>query len=311
RVEVGIIRAPGPEEAMQGYMAYNFNAYSAVTQQLMFQSFFNPSPAHKYVPFSGGYLVPVDNNKGTNAFRYSGIAAMDWFRHGNWEFTYDAMVGSFAPPTSVGSFGDAPIFAGRLQESYIIGGKGPFRGDVTGFAWYQYARPIFNDRLYNFHREGFGVAYMQGYMHKYGRWFKADYIQGSGLIEAPAAFGLSAETYAAPNLYQAQVYPGIGNHAYGYSIRAGFFVLPKLEIDERYDYYNRLPNNDVQNRVFSTWTTGVQYHVTPLMRLVLNYGVRDANAPHLSSIPAKTRPIAKSVTGSIDNIFTAQFVAAF
>lgn len=309
RVEAGILRAPGPEGAMQGYMAYNFTAFPSVIQQLMFQSFYNPRPGPRYAPSNGGFLVPESSIQGTNAFRYTGISAVDWFRSGDWEFAYDAMVGDYAPLTSLGS-GDGPIYALRTQESYILGGAGPFRSDVTGFVWYQYAHPVFNGRAYALNREGVGVTYMQNYMHRWGRWFKAEYMQGSGMIGTPPAFSLSTMVNS-PALYDTQVYPGIGNHAYGYYAGLGLFVTPKLEVDFRYDYYNRLTNNESQNRVFQTWTTGLQYHITPLTKIMVDYAVRKLSVPLLDATAPAVRPLVRSIAQSLDNQFSAELVVSF
>ncbi|MDD2876531.1 MAG: hypothetical protein PHT60_06920 [Acidiphilium sp.] len=311
RVSAGIIRAPGPEDAMQGYMAYNFTAFPAVIQQLMFQNFYNPRPTTHYTASAGGYLVPESGIQGSNAFRYTGIAAEDWFRSGPWEFAYDTMVGSFSPPTAIGQPGDGPIFAARMQQSYIFSGHGTYRSDITAFAWYQYAHPQFNDRFYALSREGLGVTYMQNYMEQGGHWFKAEYMQGAGMIDTPPAFGINLATIKTPSLYNTQVYPGIDNHAYGYYAGFGVFVVPRIDIDFRYDYYNRLPNNKAQNRVFKTFTTGVQYHFTPLNKIMINYAIRSLAVPYPDAAPSASRAIVKSISQSIDNEFTAELVLSF
>ncbi|MDD2861384.1 MAG: hypothetical protein PHI71_10020 [Acidiphilium sp.] len=311
RVTAGIIRAPGPENAMQGYMAYDFTAFPAVIQQLMFQTFYNPRPTKGYVASAGGYLVPESGVQGTNAFRYTGIAAEDWFRNGPWEFTYDTMLGSFAPLTAIGQPGDGPIFAARLQESYIFGGHGPYRSDLTGFVWAQYAHPQFDNRFYALSRQGLGVTYMQNEFHTGGRWFKAEYMQGSGMIDTSPAFGIQLATIRSPTLTQAQVYPGIGNRAYGYYVGAGVFVTPKLELDLRYDYYNRLPNNHAQNRVFHTVTAGIQYHLAPLDKIMVDYAIRSLDVPYPTAAPPASRPIVASISRSIDNQITAELVLSF
>ena len=69
RFEVGIIRAPGPEEDMQGYpnFAFGFN-YSTVVQQLMLQPFYSTNTDYRSGPYES-YSVPGKNIMGNNAFR--------------------------------------------------------------------------------------------------------------------------------------------------------------------------------------------------------------------------------------------------
>ena len=314
RIEAGIIRAPGPEQAMQGYMAYNFTSFANVTTQMMLQPFYNPNPS---TPYAGGnaqepgYAVPGSAGEGVNAFRYTGLEAMDWFRNGPWEFAYGVMVGNFGPLTAT-NYSNSPLVAARLQESYIFGGHGPFQSSLTGFIWYQHATPNFNGHAYSMTRDGIGMAYMQGYMHQWGRWAKFEYMRGSGMISTGSVFspaGIPAPQQNA--LTNAQVYPGSQNTAHGYYISGGLFVTRRVEVDLRYDYYNRLPNIAAQNRTFNTWAVGLQYHFTPLTRVILDYYVRDVGIPHLGAIPPAQRALPVSIAKSVDNALTLQAVVSF
>ncbi|MHB8563862.1 MAG: porin [Acidiferrobacteraceae bacterium] len=313
RIEGGIIRAPGPEQAMQGYMGYNFTNFAGVTQQMMLQPFYNPDvPAGTYA--SGGLIppgaqaIPGAYGEGVNAFRYPGVMAMDWFNYGRWQTAYGIMAGNFSPLTGTNA-GSSLLYAARAQESYIFGGRGPFRSDVTGFAWYQNADPLFNGLNYQMRRYGTGVTYSQGYMHPWGRWIKAEYMKGSGMISTPAIF--SSATGLPAQLTDALLYPGSNNTAHGYYIGAGLFVTKRLEVDLRYDVYNRLPNLPVQNRVFTTYAAGLQYHFTPLTRVMLDYYARTASIPDPNAIAPSARPLAESVTSSLDNEVMMEAVLSF
>ncbi len=311
RIEAGIIRAPGAEEAMQGYpnFAFGFN-YTTVTQQLILQPFYSANTTYTSGPY-GSYSVPGTNVLGNNAFRYPGAEVMDWFRAGNMEYAYGIMVGNFGRLTATNS-SNGPLVAGRVQASYLLKGfgpdRGPFRSDVTGFLWYQHANPIFNGQSYSMTRDGLGITYTQGYMHRWGRWAKFEYMRGSGMIDAPAVFN----TYLAapPALTDAQVYPGSQNKASGYYVSGGLFVTNRLELDLRYDVYDRLPNIAPQERVFKTWAIGGQYHITKFTRVMVDYFVRSVKIPHLSSIPPAQRALPQSVAGAADNeIAITAFVA--
>ncbi|MHB1581938.1 MAG: porin, partial [Acidithiobacillus sp.] len=108
----------------------------------------------------------------------------------------------------------------------------------------------------------------------------------------------------------AQVYPGSQNTAHGYYVSGGLFVTRRVEVDLRYDYYNRLPNIAAQNRTFSTWAVGLQYHFTPLTRVILDYYVRSVGVPHPGAIkPSPT--LAESIANSADNELALQAVIAF
>ena len=314
RVEAGIIRAPGPEQAMQGYMAYNFTSFANVTTQMMLQPFYNPNPDLPGVQNNGTaaapvYAVPGSYGEGNNAFRYTGLEAMDWFRNGPWQFTYAAMVGNFGPLTAT-NYSNSPLVAARLQESYIFGGHGPFQSNLTGFIWYQHATPDIMGQGYSMTRDGLGVTYMQGYMHQWGRWAKFEYMRGSGMISTPSVFSSFPGAPSTGVLTDAQVYPGSQNTAHGYYVSGGLFVTRRVEVDLRYDYYNRLPNIAAQNRTFSTWAVGLQYHFTPLTRVILDYYVRSVGIPHPGAIkPSPT--LAESIANSADNELALQAVIAF
>ena len=303
RVEAGIIRAPGPEDAMQGYMAYNYVLFPTAIGQLMQQTFYDSGTAYKAAAAPGNpYLVSGGNTLGTNGFRYPGVQVMDWFRFGHWELAYAAMAGVYGS-VAAGNQSSSPLYAARIQGSYIFGGAGPFRSDVTAYLWYQHARPDLNGQSYAMTREGVGFTYLQGYMHQWGRRLKAEYIRGTGWISAPAAFSSAANL--APVLSQTQLYPGSDNKANGYDVEAGLFLTKHIEADVRYDYYDRLPNNPQQERIFKTWALALQYHITPLTKILAGYYFRTL------SVPYQPNPAANSISSAVDNEFAMQAMISF
>lgn len=312
RIEVGVIRAPGAEEAMQGYPNFTFGFnYSMVVKQLILQPFYSTNTMYTSGG-NGSYSVPGTSILGNNAFRYPGAEAMDWFRVGKMEYAYGIMVGNFGRTIGTNT-SSGPLVAGRIQASYLLKGfgadHGPFRSDLTGFLWYQHANPNFDGSSYAMTREGLGVTYTQGYMHRWGRWAKFEYMRGTGMIEAPAVFN----TYlAAPStLTDAQVYPGSQNKASGYYVSGGLFLTNRLELDMRYDFYDRLPNIASQERVYKTWAIGGQYHITKFTKISVDYFVRNIRIPNLSSIPPAQRALSQSVAGAADNELTISAFVAF
>ncbi|MGC9207992.1 MULTISPECIES: porin [Acidithiobacillus] len=306
RVEVGIIRAPSAEDAMNGYMAYNYVVFPTVINQLMLQPFYASQPSRPYaVGPSGSVLVPGNESLGVNAFRYPGVQVFDWKNWGHWQFAYGAMVGMFGS-VSAGNQSSSPLYAARVQESYIFGGHGPFRSDLTGWLWYQYAQPDYLGHSYAMQREGLGFQYLQGYMHPWGRQLKFEYMRGNGWIDAPSAF--SQQLGLQPALYQTQLYPNVNNSASGYYVEGGLFLTKHIEANIRYDYYDRLPNlaSVGQQRIFKTWALALQYHITPITKIMAGYYFRTVDAPHVAS----NSPGA-AVSKVVDNEFAMQAMISF
>ncbi|MHB1580640.1 MAG: porin [Acidithiobacillus sp.] len=309
RIAAGVMAPPGSEAAMEGYMDYQFTGFSVVSAQLMLQPYYNPSPLTSYTPNgNGGFLVPSSDYQGIDPFRNTGVEATDWFRNGPWQFAYGAFVGNYGPPLASNE-SNGPFVAGRIQESYIFGGHGPFRSDITGFLWYQHANPLFNGHTYSLSRSGLGLTYMQNFMHPWGRWVKFEYMRGSGMITGPAAFNETANM--PPVLYEPSVYPGSSNTANGYYVGGGLFVTHRLEVDMRYDRYDLLPNIPAQNRVFKTWAVGFQYHFTPLTRVLVDYYIRGLDIPHIDAIPPAGRGLAESISHAFDNEISVQAIIGF
>ncbi len=314
RIQAGIIRAPGPEGAMQGYMGYNFiDVFPSVIGQLMQPNFYSKNTKYNYNPASGGYLVPGSDLSSVNGFRYPGIEAFDWFKlRKNLELAYGAMLGSYGNQFESNS-SNGPIIAGRVQLSYLDGGGGSFfRNDWTGFVWAQQARPQLNGISNTMRREGFGVTFRHGNMETGARSLKAEYMVGTGNIAAPAPF--NQEPGLVPAQYQTTFFPGSNNKASGYYVSAGYFVSPKVELNARYDYYDRLPNIPAQERVFTNIGVGAQYHITPVTRIVVDYFIRKTDIPNPGAIghPGSPQLVqATNVANATGNEFDIYAIYAF
>lgn len=312
RVEMGIIRAPGPEGAMEGFMSFNYlESFPTVIGQLMQPSFYSKNMNYQAVG-NGGYAVPGADMSGNNGFRYPGVQAEDWFMvRPHVELAYGVMLGDNGRQFEMGT-SNGPIGAARLQMSYLLGdGSGRFfRDDITGFIWYQQSHPELNGTANTMIRDGFGMTYRQGYMVTGGRTLKAEFINGTGDIAAPAAFN-QVPGVTSPAQYDTTFYPGSNNRAYGYDISTGYFVNRNIELNLRYDYYDRLPNIAAQERIFKDVGLGVQYHITPLTRIVANYFIRRVDIANPSAIPKAQYNLANSTVNGIDNEFNLYAVFAF
>ena len=306
RLEVGIIRAPSAEDAMNGYMSYNYVVFPTVINQLMLQPLYVSNPGQPYAAGpDGSALISSTQTLGVNAFRYPGVQLFDWKNWGHWQIAYGAMVGMYGS-VSAGNQSSHPLYAARLQGSYIFSGHGPFRSDVTAWVWYQNAQPTLMHHSYTMQREGVGFQYLQGYMHPWGRQLKFEYMRGNGWIDAPAAF--SQQLGLAPALTQAQLYPNLSNTAAGYYVEGGLFLTKNIEMNLRYDYYDRLSNLAAVGgeRIFKTWALALQYHITPITKIMAGYYFRTIEAPNV----AANSPGA-IVSKAVDNEFAMQAMISF
>ena len=85
---------------------------------------------------------------------------------------------------------------------------------------------------------------------------------------------------------------------FGYYVDVGYRVLPKLELDLRYDYLDRVKNIDPDEREFTNWTIGAQWFFNKKTRALLNYEIRDAKAPNFASSAPPNQIRTRPTTGS-------------
>lgn len=275
RIRVGLGRLPIGEEAMLGEPAIDYINFSGVTDGLLNERFVTPyvdTRAHS--PILG---VPMQQSQvvgPVGAFRDVGIEVYDWFTHEQWEYTYAVM----ASQGNGVNFDNSPNsgnndVTGRLQASYIFGGKGPKREDVTVFAWHQQGGRAYSGFSYSRVREGMGAKYVQGNLRLSG-----EYISGKGMIyvgKNPPFNDLGGTAFEPVDLLAA----ASSNEAKGYYLDMGWKFDSKWEADVRYDLFDKMSNSAFDERVAKTWTVGGQYFYSPALRLVVNYEFRTLTAP--------------------------------
>ena len=315
RFEVGNIRAPGPEGAMEGFMAFNFlDLFPSGIAQLMQPTFYNPSVTYAQAANNpaGSYTVSSAHVSGNNGFRYPGVQAENWFMvTPNTEVAYGLMLADYGKMMEDGT-SNGPIVAGRLQASYLLDqtSKRFFRNDLTGYVWAQQADPSIMGVSSTMKRDGFGMTYRNGFMQRGGLDVKTEYFEGSGNIVAPAVF--NSFTGSTPVQTNEIVYNGSENKAHGYSGSAGMFVNTNWELVARYDYYDRLPNIAAQERVFTETAAAAVYHISPFNKIVVDYINRSIGIPNPGAITAGVqRNTAESVVNSIGNQVDIWAVFAF
>ena len=316
RFEVGVIRAPGPEDAMQGFMVFNFlDLFTSATAQLMQPVFYQAGMHYTSNGTPGGYQVASNYLSGNNGFRYPGVQLENWFMVSpKTEIAYGAMLGEYGRQFETGT-DNGQIYAGRIQASYLLSPHSDriFRDDITGYVWYQEANPQMNGLSNQMIRDGFGMTARKGYMRPNALSAKFEYISGTGNIMAPAAF--DQVPGVAPAQYDATFYPGSQNRAYGYDASVGYFFTKNIEAVLRYDWYDRLPNIAVQERVFENRAISLQYHITGWTRIVVDYIDRSLNVPNpLAILKANGQAglnLAETTGNAIGNQFDLYAIIAF
>jgi len=92
----------------------------------------------------------------------------------------------------------------------------------------------------------------------------------------------------------------------GYYIHLGYAVTPKIELDVRYDYLDRMENVDAREREFTTVTLGAQYFFNKKTRALVNYEFRDLDAPDFNSSAPPSE-----IADTMDDRITVQLLAIF
>ncbi len=312
RVRLGLGRLPVGEEAMLGEYAMDYINFTNVTDGLLNERFVTPYavPASAFAPAAGINMNGAKNQAGTlagsvGAFRDTGVEVYDWFRKDMMEYNYAVMVSqgdglNFNTANNPGNH-DVTV---RLQTSYLFGeGTGPKREDVTAYVWHQDGKRYFNGVNYDRLRQGVGLKYLHGPLR-----LGTEYIQGSGMI------------YMGPNPAFNQVMGGFvpvqlmavesTNKASGYYLDAGWKFTEKLEVDLRFDSYDKMTNSLPDERRLNTWTIGGQYFYGPGLRFSLNYAYRTASVVNPGTAAAGPASIAlnnaMNVLDATGNVFSAQ-----
>ena len=296
RIRVGLFKLPTGEEALVPvHTAYDYVYFSNVTDNLLNERTVRPfTPSGRPVaPLSAG--IKAANIAGSiSGFRDIGIQVYDWFGKGPWEFSYAGMVSNGNNINYLGDDNSSKDFTGRLQASYIFGGKGPKREDLIVFVWHQLGKRTFGSSDYDRVREGTGFTYRQKAIH-----FAGEYLRGKGMIfvgPQPPFNDLGAPAVQPLNT----VALSDSNKADGWYLSGGYRFLKDWEFDLRYDTLDRLSNSPADERVFKTWTVGTQYAINKDTRLTLNYEFRKQEVPNPLAI---TNPVVRANAQTIaDNL---------
>lgn len=318
RVRVGMFKTPTAEEGLQAIHVFDYINFTNVTDQALLERFVkydgsgttNKDPAHAgtWTQSANGVNTPV---QGVGAFRDVGIQLFDTFKFGAWEHSYAVMIGNGNGLYS-GDNNDSKDTYMYWSSEQVYGGKGPRREGWKLFAWrHEGTRTITAeqgtvdkgddveqdvDRI----RSGIGTTFRRG---KHRAAF--EYITAKGLIRNGTDGGAAPGTANATGVKAGLNYL-LDDEADGYYLDYGYKPTPKLELDVRYDIYNRATKVAANERRFETWTLGLQYFFNKKSRFVVNYEMRDAEAPNL---PASAAP--NKILDTVDDRISAEVLVIF
>ncbi|MCO6412991.1 MAG: porin [Thiogranum sp.] len=298
RVRIGQFKYPGSEEGLQAIHVFDYIEFTNVTDQLLLERFIDEDGSR-----------PGDSN-GLNgsvgAFRDIGVQVFDIIKAGDWEHSYALMAGNGNGLNRNDNNNDKDWYAYWSSE-LIFGGSGPRREGWKLFAWnhsgertLEFVGGVAGEQDFDRDRWGFGTTFRKG---KYR--FAAEYVDADGMIFNGTDGGAVAGSVNGGGVVASNNMAPEGN-AEGYYVHLGYAVTPKIELDVRYDYLDRLSNDDAGEREFTTWTLGAQYFFNKKTRALVNYEFRDLEAPGFSSSAPPSQ-----IVDSLDDRITVQLLAIF
>ena len=87
----------------------------------------------------------------------------------------------------------------------------------------------------------------------------------------------------------------------------GYRIKPNIELDIRFDWYNRVTNSTSSPEIrFETWTLGAQYFFSKTTKAIVNYERRSVEAVDLSS-----SSLENQIADATDNRISAQLFLYF
>lgn len=314
RIRVGQFKTPGAEEGLQAIHVFDYINFTSVTNGLLLERFFDgdgsdtsvkPGTPPTFTPATGGGSANRPNGP-VGAFRDIGIQVFDTFKVGNWEHSYAVMVGNGNGITRGDNDDNKETYL-YLSTEQVYGGKGGRRQGLKMFAWHQdgertiKATPDQIEGEFDRTRSGLGVTFRKGKFRA-----AAEYITADGMIFAgPDGAAVPGSISAGPGVTASLNMETVGE-ADGYYGHFGYAVMPNLELDIRYDTYNRMTDVSAKERKFETITLGAQYFFNKKSRVTLNYEMRDAEAPNLASDHN-----ANLILDDMDDRISAQLLVIF
>ncbi|MGD8640161.1 MAG: hypothetical protein PVG89_06005, partial [Gammaproteobacteria bacterium] len=327
KIRVGQMKVPMSEEVYQGIMAFNYiNLTNIANQQLVERPFWTDGQAmcdlgSPMGPSSDNYLrfcnggIQTQFRSAAVAVRDTGIQIFDSFRKEDWEHSYALFIGQGgANKDDRNDELDKTIY---WSSEKIFSGQKLFRKGYKLYAWRTSGKRTIYDsavlaaggtsleaaeREYNRNLTGIGGTYFDG---KYRFW--AEYIEVDGMIFTGSTMGAVPGAVSNNGLMVAQFLTKPDGKGDGGYLDFGYRITPKIELDIRYDWYNRVTNLQPTDEFkFQTWTLGVQYFFTDTTKAIINYESRTMEAVGFPSASP-----ANNIADATDDRISAQVLLFF
>ena len=325
RFRVGLFKTPGSEEGLQAIHVMDYINFTGVTNGLLLERYFDGDGSGTFVqpvPGAGTASNSGDANKPNGpvgAFRDIGIQMFETFKVNDWEHSYAVMIGN-GNSTNRGDNNDSMDTYVYWSSEQVYAGAGPRREGWKLFAWNQDGKRTLTTEgagEYDRTRSGLGTTFKKDKQR-----LAFEYITAEGMIFNGTDGGAVAGAVGAAPGGKFVGNPGdcglptcpvtasfnveTKGEADGYYVHYGYALTNELELDLRYDVYNRMTDVAAKERKFDTLTVGAQYFFNRKSRLVVNYEARNAEAPNLASTHN-----ANLILDGMDDRLTAQLLIIF
>ncbi|MCF6337271.1 MAG: porin [Gammaproteobacteria bacterium] len=326
RIRVGTFKTPGSEEGLQAIHVFDYINFTGATNGLLLERFFNGNGSGTFVSPVAGPGTAADSgdanrpNGSVSAFRDTGVQVFDTFKQGSWEHAYAIMMGN-GNGIARGENDDNKETYLYWSSERVYAGSGPRRQGWKMFAWKQSGKRTLSTEgagEYNRDRAGLGTTYKKGRHRAAFEYITADGMIFNGTDGGAIAGSVSNLPAGAAGKFTGNTDAGgdgqvtasfnveVEGEADGYYLHYGFAPNPRWEFDVRYDVYNRMTDVSAKERQFKTWTLGTQYFFNRKSRVIVNYEIRNAEAPNL---PVSDN--ANKILSGMDNRFSAQLLIIF
>lgn len=295
RIRVGQFKTPTAEEGLQAIHVFNYINFTTGTDQLLLER------------FTDGDGSDTQSANGTNgpvgAFRDIGVQVFDSFKNGDWEHSYAIMFGNGNGINRSDNDDNKDTYVYWSSE-LIYGGNGPRREGLKLFAWNHSGTRTLTAAgagEYDRDRNGFGLTYLNG---KYRA--AIEFVNAEGMIFNGSDGGAVPGSRNNADTQTASLNIMTDGEADSFYIDLGYKILPKLELDIRYDVLNRGTQSETAERTFDTFTLGAQYFFNKKSRMTVNYEIRSQEAP---GFPDDATP--NLIADSLDDRLSVQWLVIF
>jgi len=306
RIRVGQFKTPGAEEGLQAIHVFDYINFTNVTNGLLLERHFDGNGSDTFVTPAGNSGAGGDANRpngSVGAFRDVGIQVFETFKVNNWEHSYAVMYGN-GNGIARGDNDDNKDTHLYWSSELVFGGKGGRRQGWKLFIWNQDGKRTLTTAgagEYDRERSGLGTTFRKDKIRA-----AFEYITADGMIfngtDGAAVAGSAANGPGTTASFNVET----DGEADGWYAHFGYMVLPKLELDIRYDTYDRMTNVSAKERQFDTTTLGAQYFFNKKTRATFNYEFREGEAPNLASSHN-----ANKILDGLDDRISLQLITIF